>query len=66
MTGQILRIRQDKGFMFIKCEDGAERFSHRSRCLETAPFENLKVKDHVKFKLEDHERGVRCVDIEYL
>lgn len=66
MTGQVIRIRHDKGFGFIKGEDNVERFFHRSRCEQTAPFEQLKERDYVKFRLEDHERGTRCVNVEYL
>jgi CspA family cold shock protein len=66
MNGQVLRLRPDKGFGFIKCEDGQERFFHRSRCEPTAPFEQLKVGDYVKFKLEDHEKGCRAVSLEYM
>ena len=66
MNGQVLRLRPDKGFGFVKCEDGAERFFHRSRCEETAPFDQLKVGDYVKFRLEAHEKGDRCVALEYM
>ncbi len=66
MNGQVLRLRPDKGFGFIKCEDTKERFFHRSRCQETAPFETLQVGNYVKFHLEDHEKGTRCVDVELL
>lgn len=65
MTGQILRLRADKGFGFVKCDDdGKELFFHRTRCLESTPFEKLKLKDYVKFHLEDHEKGCRAVDLE--
>jgi cold shock CspA family protein len=66
MNGQVLRLRQDKGFGFIQCEDGQARFFHRTRCEPTTPFEQLKEKDFVKFRLEEHEKGVRCVSVEYL
>lgn len=34
MQGTVSRVLEEKGFGFIKGEDGVERFFHRSECLQ--------------------------------
>ena len=47
MQGQIKRLFLDKGFGFLKGEDGTERFFHRESCLTS--FAELREGDTVTF-----------------
>lgn len=65
MKGKIVRIIADKGFGFIRGEDGIERFFHRSGVQQTSrPMEDLRVGETVQFTpLDDAPKGPRAMEV---
>lgn len=74
MRGIIVRIPTDKetgerkGFLFVRGEDGVERFVHRSGLEQTAPsFDRLQVRTRVEFTpLDDAPKGPRAIELRVL
>ena len=74
MTGIVVRIPTDretgerKGFMFVRGEDGIERFVHRSGIQQTGKaFESIQVRDRVEFTpLDDAPKGPRGIELRVL
>ena len=62
MKGTIKKLIQDRGFGFIKSEDGQEVFFHSSG-LKGPSFDSLKMGDAVEFELERSEKGPRAVGV---
>lgn len=62
MRGTVKRVFQDKGFGFIKGEDGIERFFHKQSC--NLDFSRLQEGDSVQFEEEESSKGPRATDIE--
>lgn len=62
MTGTIVRLMTDKGFGFIKGQDGKDYFLHRS-ALKNAKFDELGVGQEVTFKDSESEKGLRAEDV---
>src|SRR5574341_921104 len=70
MTGIVVRIPTDKetgerkGFMFVRGEDGIERFVHRSGLApDTRSFEKIRTGDAVEFTHEDADKGPRAKNL---
>ena len=64
MTGTIKRIVHDKGFGFIKPDDGKEDvFFHRSRLGPGAQFEDLREGDEVEFQTRPGEKGPQAFNV---
>lgn len=61
MTGEVLRILKDKGFGFVKGEDGVERFFHRSAV--STGFDTLREGSKVTFEDETSNKGPRATDV---
>jgi CspA family cold shock protein len=61
-NGTIKKIIPDRGFGFIRSEDGKEVFFHRS-CCEGLIFETLKEGQPVDFDLEEAARGPRASNV---
>jgi len=61
--GVIKRLFKDRGFGFIKVEDGREIFFHM-RALQNTRFELLKEGDSVKFNIVKGPKGPKAADIE--
>ena len=60
MRGTVTRLVADRGFGFIKAEDGRELFFHRSS-LQELRFENIQEGDDVTFDEEPGApRGLRA------
>jgi len=53
MKGKVKKVT-DRGFGFIKAEDGKELFFHSSKCKDS--FETLKKDDAVTFEIAPSER----------
>ena len=61
-TGTIARLLIDKGFGFIRDENGLEHFFHRSS-VHGAVFELLREGQRVEFTPEDSQKGPRAGDV---
>lgn len=74
MRGKVVRIPKDKntgmtkGFMFVRGDDGIERFVHRSGLEQTTrSFEQISEGDPVEFTpLDDAPKGPRAVEVRVL
>jgi cold shock protein len=62
MQGTIKRLIRDRGFGFIRGEDGQEVFFHRS-ALQALDFDGLKEGEKVSFELERGNKGPRAVNV---
>lgn len=62
MTGTIARLVSDKGFGFIKGDDGVDRFFHRSAA-KSPGFEDLREHQRVTFDHVDAPKGARAENI---
>ncbi len=62
MTGTIKRLIRDRGFGFIRAEDGQEVFFHRS-ALEGLDFDGLREGEKVAFELEKGNKGLRAIKV---
>ena len=60
--GTVKKIIADRGFGFIRSEDGREVFFHRSG-IQGVPFEALKEGQTVDFDLEEATRGPRANNV---
>ena len=56
-TGTIVRLVRDRGFGFIRTEDGSEIFFHASGVTGGAVYDNLSEGQTVTFDLEQDTRG---------
>ena len=63
MRGVLGRIMTDKGFGFIKAEDGNEYFVHRS-AVRGAVFETLREGQAVTFDATRGEKGPRAENVQ--
>jgi cold shock protein len=62
MEGTIKRLIRDRGFGFIRSEDGQEVFFHRS-ALQGLDFDGLREGERVTFELERGNKGPRAVNV---
>ena len=62
MEGTIKRLIRDRGFGFIRSEDGQEVFFHRST-LQDLDFDALREGERVAFELERGSKGPRAVNV---
>ncbi|HVA00926.1 MAG TPA: cold shock domain-containing protein [Terriglobia bacterium] len=62
MQGTIKRVIRDRGFGFIRAEDGKEIFFHRSS-LQELNFEALTEGQAVEFEMEGGPKGPRAVAV---
>ena len=62
MQGTIKRVIRDRGFGFIRSEDGKEIFFHRSS-LQELNFDVLKEGQAVEFEMENGPKGPRAVAV---
>jgi CspA family cold shock protein len=60
--GTVKKIIADRGFGFIRSEDGREIFFHRT-CLQGCAFENLREGQAVDFEIEEATRGPRANNV---
>jgi CspA family cold shock protein len=64
-VGTIARLLTDKGFGFIRDENGIEHFFHRSS-VRGAIFELLREGQRVEFEPEDTGKGPRAGNVRIL
>ena len=62
MTGTIKSLFADKGFGFIKGEDGKDYFMHRSAC-KNCKIDELGVGQEVTFEEDEGPKGPRAEDV---
>ena len=64
-TGTIVRLIRDRGFGFIRREDGEEIFFHATS-MASVPFDSLEEGLAVSFQIEQDQRGrgERAVNVE--
>jgi CspA family cold shock protein len=62
MNGVIASINKEKGYMFIKGENGVEYFAHRS-ALKNIQFAELERGREVTFEETEGQKGPRAEDI---
>jgi CspA family cold shock protein len=62
MNGEIKRVFIDKGFGFIRGEDGADYFLHRSAC-HGVLFESLDEGQRVTFDVSRGPKGPRAENV---
>lgn len=63
MTGTVKRVVRDRGFGFVRGEDGNERFFHRSGMAAGVDFDNLREGQRVTFVDESSPKGPRAAQI---
>ena len=63
MNGTISKVLADKGFGFIKGEDGQEYFMHRSAVRDGSVFEQLRDNQPVTFDVGQGEKGPRAENV---
>jgi CspA family cold shock protein len=63
MQGAIKRIVADKGFGFIRGEDGVEYFVHRTAVLGIA-FKTVREGQRVTFNPTRHDKGPRAEQVQ--
>ncbi|MGH9343387.1 MAG: cold-shock protein [Terriglobia bacterium] len=62
MEGTIKRLIRDRGFGFLRTDDGQEVFFHRS-ALENLDFDGLREGEKVEFELERGNKGLRAIHV---
>jgi CspA family cold shock protein len=65
--GPIVRIIRDRGFAFVRTDDGSEVFMHHS-ALPSGVFDSLQENQEVAFDIENDPRGrgQRAVNVSVL
>ena len=63
MNGTISRVLSDKGFGFIRGDDGQEYFMHRSAVRDGSVFEQLRDGQHVTFDASRGDKGLRAENV---
>ena len=58
MTGQIIRLIRDRGFGFLRAEDGKEIFFHRTELQDTS-FDSLRGDETVEYDMGTDARSGR-------
>jgi len=62
MTGIVKRLMQEKGYFFVRDENGREYFGHRSEVLRDG-FKELREGDRVSFDESSSAKGPRATNI---
>lgn len=62
MKGEIKKLIRDRGFGFIRSEDGSEIFFHQS-ALEGTAYASLNEGAKVEFSVEKGPKGARAANI---
>ncbi|HET7771695.1 MAG TPA: cold shock domain-containing protein [Chloroflexota bacterium] len=57
MQGTIVRLVRDRGFGFIKAENGSEVFFHATGVTGSTPYDNLNEGQTVTYEKEQDSRG---------
>lgn len=63
IQGTVIKLAADKGFGFIRGEDGREYFFHRSG-LRGYNWEDLQIRSTVSFIVRENPKGPRAEEVE--
>jgi cold shock CspA family protein len=63
MNGEIIRLYTEKGYGFIKGEDGFTYFLHASECRPRGIFDLMQEHQKLTFERRLTEDGLRAVDV---
>lgn len=65
-TGTIVRLVRDRGFGFIRTENGSEIFFHATGVTGSTPFDNLSEGQTVSFdrSQDTRGRGERAINVQ--
>ncbi len=63
MNGAIKNVSLERGFGFIRGDDGSEYFFHRSELQAWLRFEDLKPGVRVEFATRQSDKGPRAAEI---
>lgn len=67
MTGTVKMVNPEKGFGFIKPDEGKhDLFFHVKDCNADVDFKELKEGDALQFDVVDAERGPKAVEVSLL
>jgi CspA family cold shock protein len=61
-TGTVARLVRDRGFGFVKTEDGTDVFFHKSS-LQGVEFDSLSEGQAVEFEIEKGAKGTRAANM---
>lgn len=64
MTGIVVKIVDDRGFGFIKPDEGDKELFFHARSLAEGVFDELAENDKVTFEIEEGPKGPAAVDVE--
>jgi CspA family cold shock protein len=62
-TGQVKSVLYDRGFGFIRTQDGDEVFFHKEGLAPDVSFEMLRPGEEVNFELRQGARGPRAENV---
>lgn len=62
MKGKVIRFNPEKGYGFIKTEDGRDVFFHYSSLIMDG-FKTIEVNSEVEFDSQESEKGLRALNI---
>jgi cold shock protein len=65
MKGKVKMFNKEKGYGFIRSEDGKDVFFHHSSILMDG-YKTAEADEEVEFEVEDSDRGPRAKDIKKL
>lgn len=63
MTGSVVRLITDKGFGFIKPDDGDKDVFFHARAVVEPTFDDLREGDKVSFDIEEGPKGPAAVNV---
>ena len=63
MIGTVKKVTKERGFGFIRAEDGTEYFFHQSELRGGLKFDELKEGQRVSFQTREGEKGPRAADV---
>lgn len=63
MTGKVKKLVRDKGFGFIRADNGSEYFFHFSGCESKDTFDSMNENDQVSFEPIKGMKGERAENV---
>ena len=66
MKGKVKKLIKERGFGFIKVDDGKDLFFHRSDMRSEDQFETIELEQDVEFEIEKTRKGSKAVDVAFV